>query len=95
MQKKLTICVRSALFMCVASTVVWPVSAKQMSCEDAREKLVAPLREAKIKECKSDPKNDPAWCERYYSDYGNATARPGGGVYPRMFDDIPECKDSK
>ena len=69
--------------------------ADQLSCEEAREKLIAPLREAKINECKSDPKKDPAECERYYSTYGDATARPGGGVNPRMFDDIPECKDSK
>ena len=62
-----------------------------MSCEEAREKLIAPLREAKIKECQSDPKNDPDWCERFYSTYGDATPRPGGGVNPRMFDDIPEC----
>ena len=66
--------------------------ADQLSCEEAREKLIAPLREAKIAECKSDPKNKPDECERYFSTYGDATARPGGGVNPRMFDNIPECQ---
>lgn len=94
MDINLTICVRSVLSLIVALTI-WPVSAEQLSCEQAREKLLAPLREAKIAECKSDPKNDPAWCERYYADYGTATARPGGGVNPRMFDDIPECQGDK
>ena len=91
MERRLTIFVRSALFMFIVVTIL-PAYASQMSCEQAREKLIAPLREAKIKECKSDPKNKPDECERYYSTYGDATARPGGGVNPRMFDDIPECQ---
>lgn len=69
-------------------------AADQMSCEEAREKLIAPLREAKIAECKSDPQKKPDECERYFATYGNATARPGGGVNPRMFDDIPECQQA-
>ena len=91
MDKKLTICMCSALFIFIALPV-WPVSAEQMTCEQAREKLIAPLREAKINECKSDPEKDPAWCELYYSTYGDAAANPRGKVSARMFDDIPECE---
>ena len=93
MERRLTIFVRSALLMFIA-LIIWPAYASRMSCEQAREKLIAPLREAKIKECKSNPKNKPDECERYYSTYGDATARPGGGVNPRMFDDIPECQQA-
>jgi hypothetical protein len=93
MKTDLTVCVRLVLLMLVG-LVAWPVCAAQLSCEEAREKLIAPLREAKIKECKSNPKNKPDECERYYSTYGDATARPGGGVNPRMFDDIPECQQA-
>ena len=74
--------------------VATSVRAEQLSCEAAREKLIAPLREAKIQECKSKPNSDPAECERYYANYGDATAKPGGGVSPRMFDDIPECRQA-
>jgi hypothetical protein len=62
------------------------------ACEDARNKLLAPARQAKIKECKKDSKNDPAWCESYYADYGNATYAGGGKMNKRKYDDIPECK---
>jgi hypothetical protein len=60
-------------------------------CEAAREAKIKPLRDAEIAKCKADARNDPAFCERYWRDYGNAVRRPNGTMGPRMFDDLPAC----
>lgn len=67
------------------------VQAMEQRCEQAREAKIKPLREAEIARCKAQPRNDPAYCERYWSDYGNAVRLPNGAVRPRLFDDLPEC----
>jgi hypothetical protein len=38
-----------------------------------------------------DTRNDPAYCERYWKDYGNAMRSSNGTMTPRMFDDLPDC----
>ena len=65
-----------------------------LRCEDAREKMIAPLREAEIAKCKQDRTNDPAWCERFNADYGDGGRTVSGSIRPRMFDDLPECVDA-
>ncbi len=60
-------------------------------CEDARELAIAPLRTEAIEECKAAPRNDPAYCERFYSDFGDGGRTVSGTIRPRMFDDLPEC----
>lgn len=67
------------------------VKALEARCEAAREARLKPLREAEIAKCKSDERNDPAYCERFWSDYGNAVRLPNGRMQPRLFDDLPEC----
>lgn len=86
------------LSLCVASCVAFgadvtdeQVQALEAKCENAREARLKPLREAEIERCKAGKRNDPAYCERFYSDLGNATRRPNGTMTPRMFDDLPEC----
>ena len=64
-------------------------------CEDAREKKIAPLREAEIASCKQEKRNDPAWCERFNADYGEGGRTTSGSIRPRMFDDLPECVDAQ
>ena len=64
-------------------------------CEAAREELIAPLREAEIQRCQANPENDPAWCQRYFADYGDAARRPDGVMGPRLFDDLPECAQAQ
>jgi hypothetical protein len=39
----------------------------------------------------ADPRNDEAYCERYWKDYGNAVRAVNGRMVPRMFDDLPVC----
>jgi len=63
-------------------------------CDDARERKIAPLREAEIAKCKQDKRNDPAWCERFNADFGNAGRTVSGSIRPRIFDDLPECVDA-
>lgn len=67
------------------------VANMEASCEAAREERLKPLRDAEIAKCKADKRTDPAYCERFWSDYGNAVRLPNGRMQPRMFDDLPEC----
>jgi hypothetical protein len=67
------------------------VAALEAKCEAARAAHIKPLREAEIAKCKADGRNDPGYCERFWSDYGNAHRLPNGVMSPRMFDDLPEC----
>lgn len=70
------------------------LAALDQRCEVAREKRIAPLREAEIQECKQDKRNDPNYCDTFYADYGDAGRMPSGAIRPRMFDDLPECVDA-
>lgn len=63
-------------------------------CDDARERVIAPLREAEIAKCKANRRNDPAWCERFNADFGDGGRTVGGAIRPRMFDNLPECVDA-
>jgi hypothetical protein len=71
------------------------VAELEQRCEEMRENRLKPLREAEIEKCKADKTKDPAWCERYYQDYGNATRGPEGKYTPRMFDDLVPCVQAR
>jgi hypothetical protein len=60
-------------------------------CEEAREKKIAPLREAEIAKCLETETGDLAWCETFWADYGDARRTASGYFVPRMFHDLPEC----
>ena len=76
----------------------WALAQSQQeldrACEDARSKKLEPEEREKINECKADKKNDPKWCENYWSDYG-AGGKTGPKVRQRMYDDLPECVKAK
>ena len=63
-------------------------------CEDAREAKIAPMRAAEIERCKAQPRNDPAFCERFNADFGEGGRNVNGTIRPRMFDDLPECVEA-
>jgi len=63
-------------------------------CEEAREAKIAPLREAEIEHCKSQPRSDHAFCESFNADFGDGGRTRSGAIRPRMFDDIPECVEA-
>ena len=67
------------------------VAALESQCAAAREARIKPLREAEVAKCKASRQDDPGYCERYWSDYGNARRLPNGTMSPRMFDDLPIC----
>ena len=71
------------------------VEELQQRCEEMRENRLKPIREAEIEKCKADETKDPAWCEKYYQDYGNATWGAGGKYTPRMFDDLAPCVQAR
>ncbi len=64
-------------------------------CDDAREMMIAPLREAEIASCKQNKRNDPEWCERFNVDFGDGGRTVSGSIRPRMFDDLRECVDAQ
>jgi hypothetical protein len=66
-----------------------------LRCDEAREKMIAPLREAEIEKCKEDKREDPAFCERFNADFGESGRTVSGSIRPRMFDDLTECVDAK
>jgi hypothetical protein len=66
-------------------------AALEAQCEQEREAKIKPLRDMEIAKCKADSNNDPAYCERFWRNYGNAVGHPNGTVSPRMFNDLPVC----
>ncbi len=60
-------------------------------CEAARQAKLQPLREQEIANCKAEARNDPAYCERFYKDFGEGGRNLNGAPIPRKFDDLPEC----
>ena len=83
------------LFLGMSSIVIADqaseVAALESQCAAAREAKIKPLRDAEIAKCKATRPDDPAYCERYWSDYGNAKRLANGTMSPRMFDDLPSC----
>lgn len=60
------------------------------ACEEAREKLLAPIRDNLVEQCvrkgEQDSRTD---CQAYYADYG---ARAGSRA--PLFYDLPECLEA-
>ena len=88
--------VAAVLLLLVASNTVLAdeaanVAALESQCEAARATQIKPLREAEVAKCQADRRNDPDYCVRYWSDYGNAKRLPNGTMSPRLFDGLPIC----
>jgi len=75
----------------VLADSVSDVTALEATCEAEREVRIKPLRDTEIAKCKADSHNDPAYCERYWKDYGNGMRGADGVMIPRMFSDLPVC----
>jgi hypothetical protein len=61
----------------------------ERACEEARERQIAPLRQAQIERCVAEQGRDRAACEREYADFMNP--RYIGRLEVRAFDFLPEC----
>ena len=67
----------------------------QQRCEQAREAKIAPLRQEAIDECiasESRRRDVQAYCERFYSDFGQGGRTASGHFRQPMFNDLPECE---
>jgi len=64
-------------------------------CEREREKHLKPEREAQVRRCIDRDGKDPDWCERYYSDWGDAVRVNPRTVRPALYYDLPECVAAK
>jgi hypothetical protein len=80
--------------LAVLADEIADVQALEAQCESEREARIKPLRDMEIAKCKADSHNDPAYCDRYWRDYGNAMRATNGTMTPRMFDDLPICVES-
>jgi hypothetical protein len=63
-------------------------------CDEAREKMIAPQRDAAIAKCKQDKREDPAWCERFNADFGEGGRTITGSIRPRLYADLPQCDEA-
>ena len=81
----------SGSFAVMAAETETHAAALEAQCEAAREARLKPLRDAEIAKCKTQKAGDPAYCERFFRDFGNPIRQPNGTFKPRLFDDLPEC----
>lgn len=90
---------------CLALPVISEANSLQTlerRCENAREQLIAPLRQDAINQCVADrvsgnrgsrnSRDAREYCERFYADFGQGGRTQSGGFRQRMFHDIPECQ---
>jgi hypothetical protein len=93
---------KSIFVLLLSSGITLPVAANDLQqleqqCEEAREKLIAPLRQEAIDQCIVDRQGSRSsrdareHCERFYQDFGNGGTTQSGGFRQRMFHEIPEC----
>jgi len=78
------------------------VQELRRQCEEAREALIAPLRQEAIDQCIADRESGRSGsrssrdarehCERFYADFGQGGTTQSGGFRQRMFHNIPECQ---
>jgi hypothetical protein len=88
--------VADALSAPIIAAVPAPASSYSLAeldsfCDEARERVIAPLRSTAVAECKVTHRRNPEYCERFYADFGDAGITAAGMVRPRAFDDLPEC----
>ena len=63
----------------------------EAKCQSARQQKLAVVRAERIAECQASRRNDPAFCERHFRDYGEGGPGPNGTWVTPMFNDLPEC----
>ena len=92
----------SIFVLLLSSGITLPATANNLQqlerqCEQARKKLIAPLRQEAIDQCIVDRQGSRSsrdareHCERFYQDFGNGGTTQSGGFRQRMFHEIPEC----
>ena len=100
--KSVSVVLIMLIFLLPVSGVAGSIQELQKQCEDAREALIAPLRQEAIDTCIADreagrsgtrsSRDAREHCERFYADFGQGGTTQSGGFRKRMFHDIPECQ---
>jgi hypothetical protein len=100
--KSVSVVLIMSVFLLPVRGVASSIQQLQKQCEDAREALIAPLRQEAIDTCIADRTSGRSGsrssrdardhCERFYADFGEGNATRAGGFQQRMFHDIPECQ---
>ncbi len=88
-------CVFTAFLVSSATAEGLSLQELQQRCEQAREAKIAPLRQEAIEECiarESRRRDVQAYCERFYSDFGQGGRTASGHFQQPMFNDLPECQ---
>jgi hypothetical protein len=60
-------------------------------CDYAKQKVLAPVRDAAIAQCKADTRNDPAFCDRFNVYFSDAETMVSGALQSNVLDGLPEC----
>ena len=100
--KSVSVVLIMLIFLLPVPGVASSIQELQKQCEDAREALIAPLRQEAIDTCIADreagrsgtrsSRDAREHCERFYADFGQGGTTQSGGFRKRMFHDIPECQ---
>jgi len=65
----------------------------EIQCEQARERNIAPFRDAEIAKCIKAQNKSPEECEKFHANYLNSDEPPTPGISGRrVFDNLPECQ---
>ncbi|MFC1796929.1 DUF4124 domain-containing protein [Pseudomonadota bacterium] len=65
----------------------------EIQCEQARERNIAPFRDAEITNCIKAQNKSPEECEKFHANYLNSDEPPTPGISGRrVFDNLPECQ---
>ena len=88
--------------------LVFPLSVQASSAKEERERIkklddrslqvrtekIKTVQQQKIETCVKVDKQDRAYCERFFRDYGWGSRTSSGNRNVRLFDQIPECVEA-
>lgn len=81
-------------FKCPTAYRVKKTKKMAIECDQARRKIIEPMRDMEIEKCINNGKKSPEQCKRYYENFLELNTPPSSGVVfgLRPYDDLPECQ---
>jgi len=78
---------------CPTAYTIKRIKNMEIQCEQARERNIAPFRDAEIAKCIKAQNKSPEECEKFHANYLNSDEPPTPGISGRrVFDNLPECQ---
>lgn len=71
------------------------LKALDKRCEQARQKVLRPVRENLIQKCVGTERRALQDCQLEFNEYGESTTGPRGNVIRGLYYDLPECAEAK